>query len=126
MWGPGPRSRSRLDPTQPGRANLRPASAVGTPNSLRISATRTQGIPDGRRPMTLRCDLDRVRFTVLADTRQFDGRLSVRSSAANAGHLFRQHVLPDAVDAPLATEVRSSLEGENLALPNDLPVSPHG
>ena len=38
MWGPGPRSRSRLDTTQPGCVNLRPASAVGTPNSFGISA----------------------------------------------------------------------------------------
>ena|ERR1035437_2292072 len=37
MWGPGPRSRSRLDPTQPGRANLRPASALGAAITLTVA-----------------------------------------------------------------------------------------
>jgi hypothetical protein len=61
MWGPGPRSRSRLDPTQPGGANLRPASAVDTPNSLSVAATRAHDNPDERRTGILRGDLDRVR-----------------------------------------------------------------
>jgi hypothetical protein len=37
MWGPGPRSRSRLDPTQLGRANRRPASALGAAITLTVA-----------------------------------------------------------------------------------------
>jgi len=45
MWGPGPRSRSRLDPTQPGRANLRPASALGAAITLTVAVPIILGSP---------------------------------------------------------------------------------
>jgi hypothetical protein len=52
MWGPGPKSRSRLDPTHPGRANLRPASALGAVITLTVAVPIFLGSPSQVPPDT--------------------------------------------------------------------------